>query len=99
MARDFADSRRTPGAKPRRVCAPTMAAAPAAGSALAGGDNHRLVNPGAIVGRCVPDVAANADWNASPYWLVVDGKSPRQWRDQRGEPVVGIAGNAYQSGA
>ena len=32
------------------------------------------VNPGAIVGRCVPDVAANADWNASPYLLVVDGK-------------------------
>ena len=33
------------------------------------------VNPGAIVGRCVPDVAANADWNASPYLLVVDGKA------------------------
>jgi kumamolisin len=32
-------------------------------------------NPGAIVGRCVPDVAANADWNASPYLLVVDGKT------------------------
>ena len=31
------------------------------------------MNPGAIVGRCVPDVAANADWNASPYLLVVDG--------------------------
>jgi kumamolisin len=33
------------------------------------------VNPGAIVGRVVPDVAANADWNASPYLLVVDGGS------------------------
>jgi kumamolisin len=33
------------------------------------------VNPGAIVGRCIPDVAANADWNASPYLLVVDGKA------------------------
>lgn len=33
------------------------------------------VNPGAIVGRCIPDIAANADWNASPYLLVVDGKS------------------------
>jgi kumamolisin len=32
------------------------------------------VNPGAIAGRVVPDVAANADWNASPYLLVVDGK-------------------------
>lgn len=30
------------------------------------------VNPGAMVGQCVPDVA-NADWNASPYLLVVDG--------------------------
>jgi len=33
------------------------------------------VNPGAIVGRCVPDVAANADWDASPYLLVVDGQA------------------------
>ncbi|MGO9261493.1 MAG: S8 family serine peptidase [Bryobacteraceae bacterium] len=33
------------------------------------------VDPGAIVGRSVPDLAANADWNASPYLLVVDGKS------------------------
>ena len=31
------------------------------------------VNPGAIVGRYVPDVAANGDWNASSYLLVVDG--------------------------
>jgi kumamolisin len=33
------------------------------------------VNPGAIIGRCVPDVAANADWNASPYLLVVNGQA------------------------
>jgi kumamolisin len=33
----------------------------------------RSVNPGSILGRCVPDVAANADWNASPYLLVADG--------------------------
>jgi kumamolisin len=33
------------------------------------------VNPGSIAGRCVPDLAANADWNASPYLLVVDGSS------------------------
>lgn len=33
------------------------------------------VNPGGIVGRCIPDVAANADWNASPYLLVVDGRA------------------------
>jgi kumamolisin len=31
------------------------------------------VNPGGIVGRCIPDIAANADWSASPYLLVVDG--------------------------
>ena len=31
------------------------------------------VNPGAKVGRIVPDIAANADWDASPYLLVVDG--------------------------
>jgi kumamolisin len=35
----------------------------------------KSVDPGAIVGRCVPDLAANADWDASPYLLVVDGKS------------------------
>jgi kumamolisin len=33
------------------------------------------VNPGSISGRCIPDVAANADWIASPYLLVVDGKA------------------------
>jgi kumamolisin len=33
------------------------------------------VNPGSINGRCVPDIAANADWNASPYLLVVDGSA------------------------
>jgi kumamolisin len=37
--------------------------------------NITSVNPGSIVGRCVPDLAANADWNVSPYLLVVDGKS------------------------
>lgn len=31
------------------------------------------LEPGAPAGRCVPDVAANADWDASPYLLVVDG--------------------------
>jgi kumamolisin len=39
------------------------------------GINIPSVNPGASAGRCVPDVAANADWNASPYLLVVDGKA------------------------
>jgi kumamolisin len=35
----------------------------------------RSVNPGAIAGRVIPDVAANADWVASPYLLVVDGQA------------------------
>ena len=35
----------------------------------------KSVNPGAIVGRVMPDVAANADWVASPYLLVVDGQA------------------------
>ena len=35
--------------------------------------NIESVNPGAIAGRVIPDLAANADWDASPYLLVVDG--------------------------
>lgn len=31
------------------------------------------VNPGAIAGRVLPDLAANADWTASPYFSFVDG--------------------------
>ena len=31
------------------------------------------VNSGAMVGRVLPDIAANADWIKSPYLLVVDG--------------------------
>lgn len=34
----------------------------------------KSVNPDAIMGRCVPDVAANADWMTSPYLLVVNRK-------------------------
>jgi kumamolisin len=37
--------------------------------------NISSVNPGAIDGRVVPDIAANADWDASPYLLVVDGNA------------------------
>ncbi len=33
------------------------------------------VNPGQFSGRILPDVAANADWDASPYLLVVDGQA------------------------
>jgi kumamolisin len=34
----------------------------------------RSVNPGAFEGRCIPDLAANADWTASPYLLCVDNQ-------------------------
>lgn len=33
------------------------------------------VNPGGLPGRCLPDIAANADWDASPYLLVVNGQA------------------------
>ncbi len=31
------------------------------------------VNPGGLAGRCLPDLAVNADWTNSPYLTVVDG--------------------------
>jgi kumamolisin len=35
----------------------------------------RSVNPLAMLGRCIPDVAANADDDASPYLVVLEGQS------------------------
>jgi kumamolisin len=49
---------------------------------------HNPVNPGVIVGRCVPDLAANADWNASPYLLVVDGQSQPNGGTSAASPLV-----------
>lgn len=46
------------------------------------------VDPGGIQGRCVPDLAANADWNASPYLLVVDGKSQANGGTSAATPLV-----------
>jgi kumamolisin len=46
------------------------------------------VNPGAIVGRCVPDLSANADWNASPYLLVVDGGAQPNGGTSAATPLV-----------
>lgn len=46
------------------------------------------VNPGAIEGRCIPDLAANADWDASPYLLVVDGKSQPNGGTSAASPLV-----------
>jgi len=48
----------------------------------------KSVNPGAIVGRCVPDLAANADWNASPYLLVVDGQPQPNGGTSAASPLV-----------
>jgi len=46
------------------------------------------VNPGAIVGRCVPDLAANADWTASPYLLVIDGHLHPRGGTSAASPLV-----------
>jgi kumamolisin len=46
------------------------------------------VNPGAIAGRCIPDIAANADWNASPYLLVVDGQSQPNGGTSAASPLL-----------
>jgi len=46
------------------------------------------VNPGAIVGRCIPDVSANADWTASPYLLVVDGGAQPNGGTSAATPLV-----------
>lgn len=46
------------------------------------------VNPGSIVGRCIPDLSANADWNASPYLLVVDGGSQPNGGTSAATPLV-----------
>jgi kumamolisin len=46
------------------------------------------VNPGAGPGRVIPDLAANADWNASPYLLVVDGQSQPNGGTSAASPLV-----------
>jgi kumamolisin len=46
------------------------------------------VNPGAIVGRVTPDLAANADWTASPYLLCVDGGSEPNGGTSAASPLV-----------
>ncbi len=50
--------------------------------------NINSVNPGAIVGRCIPDLAANADWNASPYLMVVDGAMQSNGGTSAASPLV-----------
>jgi kumamolisin len=46
------------------------------------------VNPGAIEGRCIPDLAANADWTASPYLLYVDGQPQPNGGTSAASPLV-----------
>jgi kumamolisin len=48
----------------------------------------KSVNPGSIVGRCIPDLAANADWNASPYLLVVDGQPQPNGGTSAASPLI-----------
>jgi kumamolisin len=50
--------------------------------------NIPSVNTGAIAGRCVPDLAANADWNASPYLLVVDGQPQGNGGTSAASPLI-----------
>jgi kumamolisin len=46
------------------------------------------VNPGARPGRVIPDLAANADWGASPYLLVVDGQAGPNGGTSAATPLV-----------
>ena len=46
------------------------------------------VNPHAISGRIVPDIAANADWDASPYLLAVDGRVEANGGTSAATPLV-----------
>ena len=46
------------------------------------------VNPHAIAGRLVPDLSANADWDASPYLLVVDGHAQGNGGTSAATPLV-----------
>jgi kumamolisin len=48
----------------------------------------KSVNPGTIAGRVIPDLAANADWNASPYLLVVDGQAQPNGGTSAATPLV-----------
>jgi kumamolisin len=50
--------------------------------------NIPSVNAGAGTGRVVPDLAANADWNASPYLLVVDGQAGPNGGTSAASPLV-----------
>jgi kumamolisin len=46
------------------------------------------VNPGAMAGRCLPDISANADWTKSPYLLCVDGATQPNGGTSAATPLV-----------
>jgi kumamolisin len=46
------------------------------------------VNANATPGRTIPDIAANADWNASPYLLVVDGQAQTNGGTSAATPLL-----------
>jgi kumamolisin len=46
------------------------------------------VNPGAMAGRCIPDLAVNADWTVSPYLLFVDGAPQPNGGTSAATPLV-----------
>ena len=48
----------------------------------------KSVNSKAIRGRCIPDLAANADWTASPYLLMVDGKAMSYGGTSAAAPLI-----------
>jgi kumamolisin len=50
--------------------------------------NIPSVNPHAITGRIVPDLSANADWDASPYLLVVDGGAEPNGGTSAATPLI-----------
>jgi kumamolisin len=48
----------------------------------------KSVNPHSIVGRCIPDISANADGNVSPYLMVADGKKQPVGGTSAASPLV-----------
>jgi kumamolisin len=48
----------------------------------------RSINPGNFNGRVIPDLAANADPNVSPYLVVVDGQVQASGRTSASSPLV-----------
>jgi kumamolisin len=46
------------------------------------------VNPDSIVGRCIPDISANADGNVSPYLMVADGTKQPVGGTSAASPLV-----------